>query len=151
MGKPRKTYKPSPSVDEKGYTYTHRRVIGRRPSYVRWTPSKALPWWFGTWADGSPLTAEQERALDSLGLHPHDVELIEVRREVPQSPDEPVMLQVGQWRPVYQFLCPVVGTGKEPGSVNIIGPDGKRRDVRADGWAHEPSTRPFQMAGLHAW
>jgi hypothetical protein len=151
VGKPRRTYAPSPTVDAVGCSYLHRRVIGRRPSVVLWKPSKALPWWYGTWEDGCPFTGEQERTLDALQLHPSTVERIEVRREVPSAPDEPFMLTVGQWKPVYQFLCPALGAGKEPGTVNVIGPNGKRRDVRADGWAHDPSTRPHQMAGLHAW
>jgi hypothetical protein len=151
VGKPRRAYKPSPTVDERGFSYLRRRVIGRRPDHIRWTPSKALPWWFGTWEGEQPLTLEQVDALKRMRLDPATVETIEVRREIPESQDEPVMPRVGEWKPVYQFLCPIVGPGKEQGAVRVLGPNGKPRDVRADGWAHEPSTRPFQMAGLFAW
>ncbi len=119
----------------------HRRVLGRRPETVKWVPSKPLPWWISTWSEDARFTAEQELALMSLGRDPVTADAITVRRDA--CPYTEISAPLGQWLPIYEFEAPVIGT-RADGKVTIIAPDGSRRHIRADGWAHKPSTRPYQ-------
>lgn len=121
-----------------------RVVLGKRPDFVRITPSKPNPWWQGNWEGEHRFTAEQWNAVLAAGGDPKTVEAIAVRREPGvHDPEFGGVVRVHQWKPVYEFECPIVGR-LEDGSLRVLGPNGKPRTVRADGWAHNPSRNVYR-------
>lgn len=128
---------------EPNFGLAHRKVIGRRPEVVKWTPSKGLPWWIGTWRDDHRFTVEQERTLLELGRDPVTHEAVTVTREACIYNEVAPMLR--EWIPVFQFECPLIGR-RSDGKLSIIAPDGSRRHIRGDAWATKPSSRPYMGA-----
>lgn len=126
---------------EPNFGLAHRQVLGRRPDLQKWTPSKGLPWWFGTWRDDRRFTAEQERELIALARDPVTAEAMTVTREACWRYE--ISVPLGTWIPVYQFECPVLAHRADD-KVTIIAPDGSRRHIRSDGWATKPSSWPHQ-------
>lgn len=125
------------------YTRERRRVLGRHPEFMRWTPSKSLPWKYGFWNPGHRFTQQQEAGLIKLARDPVTAQAMTVRREA--CPYDEIFAQVGQWLPVYEFLCPIIGKGKA-GTIRVLAPNGKPRDVQPDGWGHTPKPKPHNFA-----
>lgn len=125
---------------EPNFGLAQRQVLGHRPDVVKWTPSKGLPWWIGTWREDHRFTVEQERVLIELARDPVTASAITVSREACPRAEVGGMLR--QWLPVYQFDCPVLAH-RADGKITIIAPDGSRRNIRGDGWATKPSSWPY--------
>lgn len=114
-----------------------RQVIGRQPETIFVTPSKPNPW-HGTIVEGRDITTQQNRALvEDHGLSAA-VETIEVVRE---ATHREAYWPTGTLPPVYVFRCPVLRR-RADGEIEVVAPNGTTKRVRADGWAHKPSTTP---------
>jgi hypothetical protein len=118
-------------------------VIGRQPSCIRVTPSKAPSPWYGaivggektgfnghSIAGGQRFTEQQVAQLIERGRDVLTVETMTVRRN---STDAEIWSGINQPRPVYEFECPVIHR-RADGRVRVIAPSGAEKLVEADGW-----------------
>lgn len=125
-------------------------VIGRQPATLYISPSKSYPWYGDVRggvrgklavSGGERFTTQQEESLIERGMDPLTCETITVKRQACGRTE--IVPMLNSLQPVFAFECPVISR-RADGKIKVIAPNGDAKFIRADGWAHKPTTRPYQ-------